>query len=90
MGGLDEGKNELKLKERYADGSAVHYLWEATASGSIAGSEVQPEEGGGGGEVAVRIRNLSAVLRDYDGDVAALRLVSENDTFCIKNEEFCI
>eukprot|EP01043_Picozoa_sp_COSAG02_P024585 COSAG02_NODE_1349_length_13132_cov_8.583289_4_plen_1753_part_00 len=71
-------KNEVKLKEHYSDGSPVHYVWEASASGSIAGTQVLAEESGSG-HIGVQIRNLNGVLRDYDGEIAALRLVGGFD-----------
>lgn len=71
-------KDEFKLRERYSDGSPVHYVWEAGASGSIAGTQVLAEESGSG-HIGVQIRNLNGVLRDYDGEIAALRLVGAFD-----------
>ena len=71
-------KNEVALNECFSDGSPVHYVWEASASGSIAGAQVFAAESETA-HIGVQIRNLTGVLRDYDGEIAALRLVGGFD-----------
>jgi hypothetical protein len=72
---VEDTKTEVEVKlEQFADnGDAIPYVWEATASGSIAGTDVLNAEDGKGA-IAVQIRNLLDVVRDYDGEVAVLRI----------------
>ena len=82
---LKSEKSEVALTDRCSDGSPVHYVWEASASGSIAGAQVFAESGPV--HIGVQIRNLSGVLRDYDGEIAALRLIAGFDQDDVESEQ---
>jgi hypothetical protein len=68
-------RREVILREKYEDGTPVTYVWEATASGSIAGCPDALSEETHSAELAVQIRKLNAVIDSYDGEIAAMTLV---------------